>query len=281
MQLTTRDKVLFHLLCRHNLLSTKQIQRTVFAELELSTVMRRLRKLQAAGFIVRLGMLTCRTWVWGCSQLAHELFTGFTSSHRTNLHTLHHDVTLTDVRLLFEELTRVDEWFDIRHIKTGTMPPTFHADYNTHSFDFAKGEAALMPDALFLGYRKDVPFSCALQLELSIKANIRYRKILQQYTYKKHPGTILYVVHDEKIRTAVLKTSIQNLRREHQLFTVQMSELIRNRDNAVLQKADGKTIRFHELFDCRTRRDVQSVAQPVGKLLGNPLKTIKEAQLVN
>ena len=69
MQITVRDKTLLHLLCRHNLLSTKQIQRTVFADLELTTVMRRLRKLEQAGFIVRLEMLTCRTWV-----LAHQIY---------------------------------------------------------------------------------------------------------------------------------------------------------------------------------------------------------------
>jgi len=173
MQITVRDKVLLHLLCRHNLLSTKQIQAQVFANLELTTVMRRLRKLEQAGFIIRLGMLTCRTWVWGSSQLSNELFTGFTSSGRTNLHTLAHDVALSDLRFFFEELTRVDEWFDIRHIKSNAMPPSFCSDYNTGTYSFEKGEAALVPDALFIGFCKDAPFSCAIELELSMKAFAR------------------------------------------------------------------------------------------------------------
>ena len=167
MQLTMRDKALLYLLCRHNLLSTKQIQAEVFPRLDLSTVMRRLRKLQQGGFIVRLGMLGCRTWVWACSQLSNELFTGFPSSQRTNLHTLHHDVALSDLRLMMEGITRVDAWYDIRHVRNCVMPEPFYLEYNSRNYNFAKGDAALVPDAMFFGFKNDQPFTCALELELS------------------------------------------------------------------------------------------------------------------
>lgn len=272
MQLTKRDRVLFRLLCRHNLLSTKQIHERVFAQLELTTVMRRLRKLQESGFIVRLGMLPCRTWVWGCSQLSNDLFTGFASSSRTNLHTLNHDTQLSEVRFLFEETTRVDSWYDIRHITRDAMPQAFEMDYRRGSFNFAKGDAALIPDGLFIGWKNNQPMTCALELELSIKASARYRRIFAGYSYRKTPEVLIYVVENDQIRHAVEANADCDLRRElRRVYTVRRQDLFKARDNAVLQRVDDKSlVRFFEIFDCKARMDVHQPAQPVDKLVSTP-----------
>ena len=241
---------LFRLLCRHNLLSTKQIQHRVFDGLELTTVMRRLRKLQAGGFLVRLGMLPCRTWVWGCSTLANELFSGFASSSRTNLHTMNHDVQLAELRFLFEELVQIEDWFDIRHIVHDALPPGLKRDFCRDSYDFKKGEAALTPDALFIGRKKNVQFNCALELELSIKASNRYRKILNHYSYKRDLKTILYVVENDHIRHAIESNARLYIRKdEYNIYTVRRQDLFKARDNAVLQNtrdgSDRKSTRLN------------------------------------
>ena len=270
MQITQRDKKLLYLLCRHNLLSTKQIQRRIFAELELTTVMRRLRKMEAAGFIVRLGMLPCRTWVWGCSQLSNELFTGFVSSNRTNLHTLYHDVTLSEVRLLVEDLTRVDDWFDVRHIRTGSIPAPFNDEYQRDRYNFVKGDGALVPDALWVGFKQDQSTSWALELELSVKAPSRYRRLMQEYNFRKHPQALLYVVGSDKVRAAVEGMAHWKAHTSCKLYTVRLQDLFKSRDNAVLQLEDRTQARMYDLFDCRTRRDVHQPDQPVDKLMSKP-----------
>ncbi|MGZ3717644.1 MAG: hypothetical protein ACXWR1_04990 [Bdellovibrionota bacterium] len=281
MQLTSRDKTLIRLLCRHNLLSTKQIQERVFAQLELTTVMRRLRKLQAGGFIVRLGMLPCRTWVWGNSQLSNELFTGFASSSRTNLHTLHHDTQLSEVRLLLEEITRVDDWLDIRHIARDAMPPPFSADYRSGTYNFAKGDATLVPDAMFIGWKRSQPFTCALELELSIKAAARYRRIFSSYSYRKTPEAVLYVVENDQIRHAIDANAQYDMRREERtIYTVRRKDLFTSRDNAVLQRVrDRALVRFFELFDCKARMGVHQDVQPVDKPVSTPPRRSAEDAL--
>jgi hypothetical protein len=268
MQLTVRDKTFLHLLCRHNLLSTKQIQERAFAGLELTTVMRRLRKLQAGGFVVRLGMLPCRTWVWGCSQFSNEIVTGFASTSRTNLHTMNHDVQLNELRFLFEDLTRVDDWYDLRHITHDAIPESFTRDYQRSNYDFTKGESSLVPDALFVGFKHGVEITCALELELSVKASARYRKIMSQYSYRRTPAMILYVVANDYIRHAVEAAAHYDQSDTRQLYTVRRQDLFKSRDNAVLQRVRDKAlVRFFDLFDCKTRMDVHQewINRGIGK----------------
>lgn len=271
MQLTKRDKALLCLLNRHNLLSTKQIHCRVFADLELTTVMRRLRKLQAGGFIVRLGMLPCRTWVWGCSQLSNELITGFASSSRTNLHTMNHDIQLAELRFLFEDITRVDDWFDIRHITRDALPEAFAKDYRRSSYNFTKGDAALVPDSLFIGWKRKQAIPCALEVELSIKAAARYHRIFSNYSFRKTPKMIIYVVENDHIRNAIESAAHHDLSAdERSLYTVRRQDLFKSRDNAVLQKAsDRSLVRFFDLFDCKARMNVHQGDQSVDKLVSN------------
>lgn len=135
---------------------------------------------------------------------------------------------------------------------------------------------------MFTGFKNDHPFNCSLEMELSVKAPARYRKLLREYSYRRSLVLVLYVVANDKVRAAVESAANLNIREAGRVFTVRWADLLKARDNAVLQNARDRSLtRFHEIFDCRARRVVHQVDQPMGKVVGTPLKTAMKAQITN
>lgn len=180
MRFTPRDVRLFEHISKYNILTTKQIQEQIFPELELTTVLRRLRKLERAKYLKRLCRTQSGMTVWGNTNLAVAAFTGMPSASRVNLHTVHHDVMLTDVRRLLENLCTIKDWYDVRAIKYGSLDDPFYRDFVQDPHLYRRQEE-LHPDGLFLALKNGRPKAYALELELNHKSRERYERILRSY----------------------------------------------------------------------------------------------------
>jgi hypothetical protein len=247
MKITPRDEELFKLICRHNLLSTNQIHRQIFPQLKLTTVMRRLKKLAKAGHVIRLGKLYSGMSVWGISQAANDRSTGFFSSSRTNLHTLEHDVTVSEIHLLIESITPIKEWFDNRHMRSASVNALFKKDFSQHYYrEFKKDD--LFPDSLFLATINGKPKSFALEVEISLKANSRYTDLTDLYAGRNPPKFIYYVVRDEKIRNAVVAASEQYSVVKERLIYSFLDDLLANKGDAQVYTWNGKTTLLKDYF---------------------------------
>jgi len=280
MRCTPRDEELFRLICRHNLLSTKQIQRKVFTHLKLTTVMRRLKKLERAGQLKRLGRLYSGLSVWGNSQAANDRSTGFFSSARTNLHTLEHDATVAEVQLLLESITTVEEWFDSRHMRSSAIDHVFKEDFSQHYYD-SNAKDELIPDSLFMAQSQGKNKSFALEVELSIKANSRYIDLGEMYAYKNPPELIFYVVRDERIRNAVFAGAERYVTTKERLFLAFLPELLANKECTRVHMADGRSFLLQHFFGPKPSvpEPVHLLAHPVDKRGDGSERQAQETQL--
>jgi len=247
MHISERDKALFRLICRHNMLSTKQIHREIFPALELTTVARRLRRLEERGLLKRLGKLYSGANVWGNSQAANDHATGFFSSSRTNLHTLEHDVTISEVQLLLEKITTVDEWFDSRHMRSSAISHIFKENYSD-TFYGSNAKDELIPDGLFEALSQGKKRSFSLEVELSIKANSRYIHLGELYAYRNPPEFIFYVVRDMRIRNAVFAGAERYSSTAKRLFLAFLPELLIEKENTKVHMADGSSYLLKHFF---------------------------------
>lgn len=248
MKCTKRDEELFRLICRHNLLSTKQIHQHIFPTLKLTTVMRRLRKLERGGLLKRLGRLYSGMSVWGNSSQANDRTTGFFSSSRTNLHTLEHDVTVAEIHLLFEQLTEITDWFDMRHIRADSICAPFK-EYGHYLFGSKKGDAELIPDSLFTAWRGGKRSSFALEVELSMKAFSRYRDLIDVYAERDEPKVVLFVVRNQSILNAVFRAAERYARMRERVHAVFLDALLLQREQAVVMRPGGDSVLIRDLFD--------------------------------
>lgn len=274
MKCTPRDEELFRLICRHNLLSTKQIHAQVFPALKLTTVMRRLKKLEQGRLLKRVGRLYSGTSVWGNSQEANDRTTGFFSSSRTNLHTLEHDVTVTDIHLLLEKITKIEEWLDVRHIRSGSIGDPFEKDFGVFEFGKKGKDPELMPDSLFIAKHQGKRKTFSLEVELSVKAQSRYHELIDTYVERKEPKLVLYVVRDLKVRNAVFKAAKNHYKAKEKIHAVFLDELLAKKEKAVAARPEFESVFIHQIFDCPNAvpRTVHSLAHPVDKRVDGPIE---------
>lgn len=152
---TERDKTLLNKLADYELLSTKQLRELVFPKVTKTTVLRRLRKLESEKLIRRVHVLRGGELIWtltapGAIPIHREHFL-----ENINRNTLEHDVTLNDVRLMFEKLGLVVGWHTEQALRraSGTKQKTLEPQIN--------------PDAIISVKTVEGIKAVALELELS------------------------------------------------------------------------------------------------------------------
>jgi hypothetical protein len=268
VQITARDRALFEAICKHNFLSTEQIHSSVFPIVGYSTVLRRLRSLESSYYLVRIGMLNCRTQVWGNTQLANDRFTAFVSPSRTNLHTLEHDVMLNDVRFAMEEATNIEAWYDLRHFTRNLIPQALRWSFGPDNFNFKKGGSTLTPDNIFTVSVDGVAKHFALELELSLKARSRYRDLMYEYCRNNGLSGVLYVAATESIASVVLDAAANQPVLRNSLYVTDLQGLLRNGAQTVLLRARNEPSLLSEVFPLKGGTRAQAPAHHVGAEVG-------------
>jgi DNA-binding Lrp family transcriptional regulator len=184
MYFTNRDQHLLSDLGNYGLLSTTIIVEKHFNNADYSTVLRRLRILEKEGLIRRAGLLMTTENIWaiapkGAKKMSLENFKCY-----WNQASIDHDFKLIKLRMFLEELGIIKKWI-AEHVIRSMI-------YKKYSLRDAKNK--LIPDGIFETKIDNSSQSLAIELELNLKSQSRYKKILGQYQWNKDLLGVWYIV---------------------------------------------------------------------------------------
>lgn len=202
MVIQQRDRDILEALNRYGVLSTKQIGKRLFNGIAHSTMMRRLRELEAEMLILRHFGLANGELCFTLTKLGgKEIGVDRPFAHR-NLNSFSHTTTLAEVRIEFETQGLGSSWTDEFELKRRAFIPN---QYNQKGYQ-------VIPDGLLVEEVFGGTSVVALELELTEKATNRYIKSFQQYRMISSVGLILYVVKDKRIGHRLLKIWSKTMR---------------------------------------------------------------------
>lgn len=247
MKLTLRDKAILTLVGECNFLSTKQIEENFFSRADRHVALRRIRKLESAGFLSTLAALPNGMKVWRNTALSEALVGCFPSSRRTNLHTLSHDLQAVELRWLLEELGLVKEWFDTRYILGEYLPTDWGMDFRKIDRFSLKPQPYQVPDAILLADGLKRPLKLAVELELNRKSNRRYRRILEFYARKEAPLPWFFVPSRSILKVIHLASAPHRSESAHSCVTL-LPELLALKKRAPIYLSDGRETTLEKVF---------------------------------
>src|SRR5260370_34485285 len=110
MFLQKRDLKFLSVLSKYGILSTEQVTRLCFDKIAHTTVMRRLRKLEKENLILRQTGLPTGMFAWVLTSDGAKKIDAGEPCRYSNRNTVHHEVTLSDLRMLLESVGLGDNW---------------------------------------------------------------------------------------------------------------------------------------------------------------------------
>lgn len=189
IKLTKRDRELLNGLAHYGMFSTKILIEMYFKGINFSTVLRRLRKLEAENFIKRVGKLETNEYLWGVTSKGGELIgQEFFKTHWSKS-MLEHDHKLISLRLHLEHLGISNSWIPEHQIRSSI--------YKKYSLRDAKDK--LIPDGLMEALVKNYSETLAIELELNLKNKARYKKMIYAYQGKNELHAVWYIVSSRSI----------------------------------------------------------------------------------
>ncbi len=185
--MTKRDIYFLETLGNYELMTTSQVTRRVFSDIDKKTVLRRLRKLEQEKLIKRTHGLASGELVWSLSHYGAHRIGRDSFLENINRNCLEHDTTLTELRLRLESSGIVTSWRTEQSMRR-QMPKSQDR--------FAPD---LCPDAI-VAVRTPSGFEgVGLELELSGKNASRYAKVFSAYGWRRKYFAIWYVVETESL----------------------------------------------------------------------------------
>ncbi len=230
MMLTQRDQILFDQLTTFALMTTKQIQKNVFCNIALTTVLRRLRVLEDEGYIQRIEGLANSELAW-CVQLkACAATSDRVPKRHFNRANLAHDVKLTDLRIALEGRGLAHSWIPEHEIRSKMA--------RSHGLNQMLGRN--VPDGL-MGIEYDgLKQSVAIELELNFKNQGRYKSIFDSYRHKQSLWGIWYLAANKSIGNNVDRIWRKRFGESRQPFLMwsRVDEVIHDPINATIHCYD-------------------------------------------
>lgn len=193
MVLTRRDFDLFLKLQSYGLLTTSQISRLVFANINVATVLRRLRKLEKDSYIAKVLRLEGHEIAWSVTVKGAQTVGSSLVKRNFRSDTLGHELKLTDLRLRLEGLGVAQFWTPEHEIRSKVA--------RKHGLRQIKDR--VIPDGLMGVNFRGSKESVAIELELNFKNSGRYRKIFRQYREKDSLWAVWYLVQTEGLGKAI------------------------------------------------------------------------------
>lgn len=187
---TKRDLLLLNFLADYGMLSTKQIAHLFFTDVNIRTVLRRLRILEENKLIRRSGKLEANNeFLWLVTEkTGHDLGKKYLKLFCSKAN-IGHDYQLTSLRLILEKLGLVNHWISEHEIK-GHI-------FSKYKMRDAKDKH--IPDAIFDSEVAGYKVANAVELELTLKSKDRYKKIINQYLYKDDLHSVWYFVNSRSL----------------------------------------------------------------------------------
>lgn len=187
LELTKRDLNFFQVLDSYGIMSTTQVLKVVFSEIDSSTALRRLRKLRAKKYISANSGLIKGQLVWTLTKKALQTIHS-SLSVTVNRSTLEHDVYCSEVRLKLEQNGIGNNWTSGHFLKQ-------KAAANRNTFELKNVQ---VPDSLFTIQTPNGIDTVALEVELIAKSKKRYVSIFENYWRQRSISLVWYVVNNAR-----------------------------------------------------------------------------------
>lgn len=184
MILTNRDLVLLAKLQTYGLLTTRLVGKQVFSGVNLTTVLRRLRKLESDSYVQRVTGLEGFELAWALTEKGVQKVGDVPFKRHFRRDLLEHDVKLTNLRLALEGQGIARHWTPEHEIRSIMA--------RRHGLKSMTGR--VVPDGL-MGVRVDgCAETVAVELELNFKNQGRYYRTFREYRSKSNIWAVWYVV---------------------------------------------------------------------------------------
>ena len=212
--ITARDMELFKRLSEYGMLSSNQVRKLVFNSIALTTVLRRLRLLEAGFYVKSIRGLETQNVLWVLQDRGAKLAEVEVPKRHWSKNILPHDYKLLSLRLALEASGISHAW-DPEHLIRSNV-------FKKNGFKAAKEK--LIPDGLMSieinGYRHSV----AIELELERKSIKRYGEVFRRYSGKPNLFAIWYLAPRKDIWNTVYRCW-RHYKTLYQLPTLYVSDL--------------------------------------------------------
>ena len=190
LPLTKRDQDLLEKLDTFGLLSTQQIEKHIFNNIDKSTVLRRLRILKKRGYLLASDGLPRGGFVWSLTKKGSSQCMGsYGYTKAINRNNLQHDVLLSEILFHLQKRNIVEVWTPEHVLKRKSVGGSLYIWDWSH-----RDPQTLIPDGLFLTEYERKKRTVALEVEISMKAIQRYERHFSFYQSKKDLFLVWYVV---------------------------------------------------------------------------------------
>ncbi len=184
-----RDKILFQSLLSYSVMTTKQIGKILFPGVSLTTVLRRLGKLENAGYIERIEGLSTYEKVWIVTQKGALIVSTKPILSRKSRFQLEHDVKLTAVRLKLEVHEVSKFWIPEHEIRSKVV----------RSSGVVNLKHKTIPDGIMSVEHGEYKESVAVEVELHLKNARRYERTFWDYKSKPDLLAVWYLVPTKQL----------------------------------------------------------------------------------
>ncbi|MCB0412805.1 MAG: replication-relaxation family protein [Bdellovibrionales bacterium] len=241
--LTTRDRKLLELVDSFGMLSSSQIKKLMFGEIDKRTMLRRLRRLENKKVLSRINGLPRGEQTWILTAKGASLIGSNLTIKGVNRNTLEHDILINEVRFALQDIGR--HWVSGHKLRKNS----------TNKRDFYNREEHIIPDSLFAINTNNGSKTVSLELELVAKSKRRYQRVLDLYLDNTEINYLWYVVPSVSIGKKVLQlVDLEDYRKPYDwvMYSI-LNEIRTNRLKAKLY-FKKKTIRLEEFYQTKTRK---------------------------
>lgn len=255
MILTDRDKKLLALLASMGFMTTKQLARTVFDSIAITTVLRRLRILELSGYISRVEGLRNNECGWCLSLKGADAVGALNPKRRFNRATLDHDVLLADLRLILEGQGIAHTWIPEHEIKSKIA----------RSHGVKRMDSKTVPDGIMAVEYQGVKHSIAVELELNYKNQDRYKNIFWSYRFRDQLLAVWYFVPSKKFGESLSRLWIRHLGQNSRIWLLwsEVDDVLNNGSLAKIHYFNQS----HQISDLFKPKPAQAPALGVSSLI--------------
>ena len=199
LPLTKRDQNLLETLNKFDLLSTQQIEKYIFNNIDKPTVLRRLRILKKRGWLRSSEGLPKGGLVWSLTKKgAYSCsYDGYTKT--VNRNTLQHDVLVSEVLFQLQRRNLLLDWTPEHVLRRQRIGSTTYLWRR-----FQDDSQSLAPDGVLVAQHEGKSKKIAMEVEISKKALGRYKKKFSFYQCRKEILFVWYVVLNKSFGESLL-----------------------------------------------------------------------------
>jgi len=196
IRISDRDKRLFDLLARYEIVDSNGIRQMLFSEIPETNFFRRMRELEKAKMIRRIGPMMDHSYAWLLGPRGKEMM-GFDERDLIKTRfTLEHDVTVTRVRMGLDAIGLGREFTSESELRK--------REILRRTDTWEKNKPVVVPDGLFPVLIGEERRLFALEVELHFKNRLRYEDLFKRYLKTDGLYSIWYVVPSKSMGDRLL-----------------------------------------------------------------------------